>query len=168
MISATSTNKWCFKFFAGTLLLMLASLTSAQVRPPNFSPDAIPETSFTCEDKITGGYYADQEADCQLFHVCVQVSEYEVRIELFEKCQELKLINLTYCVRGKNVPKWSRKSPVLHINEILLTYCWNLLRSNLTSRDLWGSTWQMSLEKILVKRFLSWNWNLTTEYCAHS
>ena len=49
------------------------------VRPPNFSPDAIPETSFTCEDKITGGYYADLEADCQLFHVCVQVSEYEVR-----------------------------------------------------------------------------------------
>ena len=49
------------------------------VRPPNFSPDAIPETAFTCEDKITGGYYADLEADCQLFHVCVQVSEYEVR-----------------------------------------------------------------------------------------
>ena len=49
------------------------------MRPPNFSPDAIPETSFTCEDKITGGYYADLEADCQLFHVCVQVSEYEVR-----------------------------------------------------------------------------------------
>ena len=48
------------------------------VRPPNYSPDAIPETGFTCEDKITGGYYADPEADCQLFHVCVQVSEYEV------------------------------------------------------------------------------------------
>ena len=54
------------------------------VRPPNFSPDAIPETSFTCEDKITGGYYADLEADCQLFHVCVQVSEYEVRKILTE------------------------------------------------------------------------------------
>jgi hypothetical protein len=26
---------------------------------------------------VTGGYYADLEADCQLFHVCVQVSEYE-------------------------------------------------------------------------------------------
>ncbi len=34
--------------------------------------------SFSCEDKITGGYYADLEADCQLFHVCVQVSEIEV------------------------------------------------------------------------------------------
>ena len=58
--------------------MAVTSLASAQVRPPNYSPDAIPETSFTCEDKITGGYYADQEADCQLFHVCVQVSEYEV------------------------------------------------------------------------------------------
>ena len=57
-----------------------ASLADAQVRPPNFSPDNIPETSFTCEDKITGGYYADIEAECQLFHVCVQVSEFEVSI----------------------------------------------------------------------------------------
>ena len=65
-------------FFPGILLVAVTSLASAQVRPPNYSPDAIPETSFTCEDKITGGYYADQEADCQLFHVCVQVSEYEV------------------------------------------------------------------------------------------
>ena len=66
-------------------LLLLAAATcllsqpaTAQVRPPNYSPDAIPETSFTCENKITGGYYADAEAECQLFHVCVQVSEYEV------------------------------------------------------------------------------------------
>ena len=57
----------------------LPSAHGQVVRPPNFSPDAIPETSFTCEDKITGGYYADLEADCQLFHVCVQVSEYEVK-----------------------------------------------------------------------------------------
>ena len=50
----------------------------SQVRPPNLSPDNLPDTAFTCEDKVTGGYYADVEADCQLFHVCVQVSEYEV------------------------------------------------------------------------------------------
>ena len=72
------TNFIYFSFFPGILLVAVTSLASAQVRPPNYSPDAIPETSFTCEDKITGGYYADQEADCQLFHVCVQVSEYEV------------------------------------------------------------------------------------------
>ena len=23
-----------------------------QVRPPNYSPDQLPETSFTCEDKV--------------------------------------------------------------------------------------------------------------------
>ena len=72
-----------FFVFSGSILVLAISLASAQVRPPNFSPDAIPETSFTCEDKITGGYYADQEADCQLFHVCVQVSEYEVRRDFY-------------------------------------------------------------------------------------
>ena len=60
---------WTFLAFGPTL---------GQVRPRNFSPDAIPYTRFTCEDKITGGYYADVEGDCQLFHVCVQVSDYEV------------------------------------------------------------------------------------------
>lgn len=75
--------------FSGFLILLLWAsdhhllwrpVTGQVIRPPNFSPDAIPETSFTCEDKITGGYYADAEASCQLFHVCVQVSEYEVSV----------------------------------------------------------------------------------------
>lgn len=60
-----------------TAVLSLLHLTTAQIRPPNLSPDNLPDTAFTCEDKVTGGYYADVEADCQLFHVCVQVSEYE-------------------------------------------------------------------------------------------
>lgn len=29
-----------------------------------------PKTSFSCEKKIPGGFYADTETDCQLFHVC--------------------------------------------------------------------------------------------------
>ena len=33
-------------------------------------PPPLPETNFTCADKIPGGYYADLEADCQLFHIC--------------------------------------------------------------------------------------------------
>ena len=78
-----TARKTHFFIFSGSILVLAISLASAQVRPPNFSPDAIPETSFTCEDKITGGYYADQEADCQLFHVCVQVSEYEVRRDFY-------------------------------------------------------------------------------------
>jgi len=56
---------------------LLVSLVWCQVRPPNYSPDLLPDTSFTCEDKVSGSYYADVEASCQLFHVCVQVSEYE-------------------------------------------------------------------------------------------
>ena len=61
---------------------MWSPLVWCQVRPPNLSPDNLPDTAFTCEDKVTGGYYADVEADCQLFHVCVQVSEYEVSINI--------------------------------------------------------------------------------------
>ena len=31
---------------------------------------SVPKTNFTCAGKIPGGYYADLEADCQLFHIC--------------------------------------------------------------------------------------------------
>ena len=31
---------------------LLAGLAWSQVRPPNYSPDRLPETSFTCEDKV--------------------------------------------------------------------------------------------------------------------
>ena len=58
------------------------------MRPPNLSPDNLPDTAFTCEDKVTGGYYADVEADCQLFHVCVQVSEYEVSSVIPGQCHD--------------------------------------------------------------------------------
>lgn len=29
-----------------------------------------PETGFTCEGGVNGGYYADPEAECQVFHIC--------------------------------------------------------------------------------------------------
>ena len=32
--------------------------------------DNLPETNFTCAGKVIGGYYADLEASCQMFHVC--------------------------------------------------------------------------------------------------
>ena len=69
---------WLTIFFLFSVVW--SPLVWCQVRPPNLSPDNLPDTAFTCEDKVTGGYYADVEADCQLFHVCVQVSEYEVSI----------------------------------------------------------------------------------------
>jgi len=33
----------------------------------------MPKTQFTCHDKILGGYYADPETQCQMFHVCVKL-----------------------------------------------------------------------------------------------
>ena len=29
-----------------------------------------PETAFSCEGQVDGGYYADEEAECQVFHIC--------------------------------------------------------------------------------------------------
>jgi hypothetical protein len=40
----------------------------------------MPQTSFDCNDKDIGGYYADPEADCQMFHVCVKMGPAEVRV----------------------------------------------------------------------------------------
>ena len=53
------------------------SLAEAR-RPPNYPYDDMPDTSFTCAGKVVGGYYADPDADCQMFHVCVQVDENDV------------------------------------------------------------------------------------------
>ena len=30
----------------------------------------VPETAFSCEGRIEGGYYADVESQCQPFHIC--------------------------------------------------------------------------------------------------
>ncbi|XP_043247519.1 mucin-5AC-like [Amphibalanus amphitrite] len=48
----------------------LLTLVTSQQPPPNYSYDALPETSFSCEGRVVGGYYADVEAGCQMFHVC--------------------------------------------------------------------------------------------------
>ncbi|XP_043288892.1 flocculation protein FLO11-like [Venturia canescens] len=32
--------------------------------------DNLPETNFSCHGKVIGGYYADVETGCQMFHVC--------------------------------------------------------------------------------------------------
>ena len=39
-----------------------------QVDYPTYS--SIPDTTFTCGSRITGGFYADVEARCQVFHIC--------------------------------------------------------------------------------------------------
>uniref|UniRef100_A0A0K2TET6 Chitin-binding type-2 domain-containing protein n=1 Tax=Lepeophtheirus salmonis TaxID=72036 RepID=A0A0K2TET6_LEPSM len=35
----------------------------------------VPETSFSCEGQVQGGYYADPEAECQAFHICIADGE---------------------------------------------------------------------------------------------
>lgn len=54
----------------------VVSWAAGQRRPPNYSLDEMPDiqTSFSCRDKILGGYYSDPETDCQMFHVCVRVA----------------------------------------------------------------------------------------------
>uniref|UniRef100_T1IMS5 Chitin-binding type-2 domain-containing protein n=1 Tax=Strigamia maritima TaxID=126957 RepID=T1IMS5_STRMM len=54
------------------ILLWIAILVFVESGPPNFNVYEPPETSFTCSGKVVGGYYADPEASCQLFHICVQ------------------------------------------------------------------------------------------------
>ncbi|XP_040580702.1 uncharacterized protein [Lepeophtheirus salmonis] len=35
----------------------------------------VPKTSFSCEGQVEGGYYADPEAECQAFHICIADGE---------------------------------------------------------------------------------------------
>ena len=35
---------------------------------------SIEDTGFDCQGKVFGGFYADPGADCQIYHVCLQVS----------------------------------------------------------------------------------------------
>ncbi|KAK5645099.1 hypothetical protein RI129_006399 [Pyrocoelia pectoralis] len=60
------------------IIAVCAEWSSAQFlnhRPyPTYSLENMPDTGFSCRDKILGGYYADPETECQMFHVCVKVS----------------------------------------------------------------------------------------------
>lgn len=41
---------------------------------PTYSLENMPSTGFSCRQKILGGYYADPDTECQMFHVCVKVA----------------------------------------------------------------------------------------------
>jgi len=36
----------------------------------------VPDTGFLCDGRINGGYYADPQAECQVFHVCSNNERY--------------------------------------------------------------------------------------------
>lgn len=61
-------------FFLG----VFAGWTASQYlnhRPfPTYSLENMPDTEFSCREKVLGGYYADPDTDCQMFHICVKVA----------------------------------------------------------------------------------------------
>ncbi|XP_011494763.1 PREDICTED: probable serine/threonine-protein kinase clkA [Ceratosolen solmsi marchali] len=63
------------RLFILTLVVIVWNCVFGLQRPPpRYSQQYMPQTSFTCRNKIIGSYYADPETDCQLFHVCVSVA----------------------------------------------------------------------------------------------
>ena len=73
------TNDYCVGVDVGMMMtLMFLCVKGLPRRPPNYEHDSMPDTTFTCKDKVVGGYYADPDADCQMFHICVQVDEHDV------------------------------------------------------------------------------------------
>lgn len=72
-------NQLCIQMFS---LFAIAGLVAGwgaagflNNRPyPTYSLESMPDTDFTCRDKILGGYYADSQTQCQMFHICVKVA----------------------------------------------------------------------------------------------
>lgn len=65
----TFSIPFCFLFSGLLSLATCQSQTNSKYNLHN-----MPQTSFTCRDKILGGYYADAETNCQMFHICVKVA----------------------------------------------------------------------------------------------
>lgn len=92
IVAARSYNFLCLFccFVIAAILLATAAciLGQAQLdyrKPwPTYSLQNMPQTRFTCHDKILGGYYADAETQCQMFHVCVKVSGVGVSASNYE------------------------------------------------------------------------------------
>ncbi|CAI6346695.1 unnamed protein product [Macrosiphum euphorbiae] len=47
-----------------------ANIYTFAVQPGYLDFDNLPDTNFSCDGKVIGGYYADVETGCQMFHVC--------------------------------------------------------------------------------------------------
>ena len=50
----------------------------------------VPDTGFTCDGLVEGGYYADPAAECQAFHICANdgaggLITYRWGLKYFEK-----------------------------------------------------------------------------------
>ncbi|KAF5300251.1 hypothetical protein FQR65_LT09205 [Abscondita terminalis] len=52
------------------LFLLEFTLLVMSLEPGFLDFDNLPDTNFSCVGKVIGGYYADLETNCQMFHVC--------------------------------------------------------------------------------------------------
>ncbi|KAK4876320.1 hypothetical protein RN001_012742 [Aquatica leii] len=52
------------------LFLLEFALLAMSLEPGFLDFDNLPDTNFSCVGKVIGGYYADLETNCQMFHVC--------------------------------------------------------------------------------------------------
>ncbi|KYN44647.1 hypothetical protein ALC56_00641 [Trachymyrmex septentrionalis] len=59
-----------FSVFVSILDFRHGRLLCSAGEPGYLDFDNLPETNFSCQGKVIGGYYADVEAGCQMFHVC--------------------------------------------------------------------------------------------------
>ncbi|XP_049845977.1 LOW QUALITY PROTEIN: uncharacterized protein LOC126298614 [Schistocerca gregaria] len=61
-----------FVFFTALLLAFCPNhgKVRSAVVPGYLDFDNLPDTNFSCDGKVIGGYYADVETGCQMFHVC--------------------------------------------------------------------------------------------------
>lgn len=75
MFSTIHINLHFFLSFSVGLLSLPHTFSQYLPKPwPTYSLDNMPRTGFSCQGKILGGYYADPETQCQMFHVCVKVA----------------------------------------------------------------------------------------------
>ncbi|XP_032511103.2 mucin-2-like [Danaus plexippus] len=58
---------------------------SGSIQPGYLDFDNLPDTNFTCTGKVIGGYYADLETSCQMFHVCT-VGQHEEPMDIKFLC----------------------------------------------------------------------------------
>ncbi|XP_045112967.1 uncharacterized protein LOC123505565 [Portunus trituberculatus] len=68
-----------------------APLVAALVAAVMVATGAVQETSFSCQDRPYG-YYADVEAECQVFHICNNNAKWSFR------CPNQTLFNQQYLV----------------------------------------------------------------------
>merc|ERR1719264_1052590 len=47
------------------------SFGEAGVDFPMYDQNDLPQTGFSCSERVNGGFYADTEARCQMYHMCV-------------------------------------------------------------------------------------------------